>query len=330
MDQERDAAPAERADIDVGRPAHEREEAPLPFEDRRRARQPLARQHGRENRIARGFGVGDPLPVGQGLRPRLAERDVIVDREINGLLQAVGRKLHQLAGGERDGGQAENRNVPAAGGDIGVEGIDQPAIDLVGQGNRGDELCRARALGLRDREAGRDVVARMPGDAADIGVVEVEIADGGAVGEGRKVGAARRVVPMTVAPPPPMRQRDAAADAHRLLVEGGKAAAERVDDMHLDALDGRLVEVVVAQGVGIGGKTCRERSFARRRDRRCRTIFRPCNSRSDRQDSRASGEMQKLSAWKFHCDLPQLNLRQAEPGPQAALSVSNNRVTYFG
>ncbi len=135
MDQERGAAPPEGADIDVGRARDEREEAPLAFEDRRRARQAFARQHRREDRIARGFGVGDPLPVGQRLRPRLAERDVIVHREVDGLLQAVGGQLHQLAGGERDGGQAQHRNVPAAAGDGGVEGVDQPAIDLVGEGN---------------------------------------------------------------------------------------------------------------------------------------------------------------------------------------------------
>ena len=259
MDQERDAAPAEGTDIDIRRSRHQREEAPLPLEDRRRAGEAFPRQHRREDGVARSFGVGDALPVGQGLRARLAERNVIVHGEIDGLLQTVGGKLHQLAGGERNSGQAQDRNVPAPRGDVDVEGVDQPAIDLVGKGDRGDELFRARALGLRDRETGRDVVARMPGDAADIGVIEVEIADRRAVGEGRELERA--------APPraddgraaTAVRQRDVAANPHRLVVEGREGAAERVDDVHLDAFNGRVIEVLVAQPVGIAGEACCER-----------------------------------------------------------------------
>ncbi len=170
----------------------------------------------------------------------------------------------------------------------------------------------------------------MTGDAPDIGVVQVEITEAGAIGECGEIG---RDMPLRAddgRPAAAARQHHVAANTHGFLVEGRNTAAKRVNEMHFDAFDGGIVEIVIAQTVGIGGEPFRERSFARRRDRRCRTIFRPCNSRSDRQDSRASGEMQKLSAWKFHCDLPQLNLRQAEPGPQAALSVSNNRVAHLG
>ena len=59
--------------------------------------------------------------------------------------------------------------------------------DLIGKNDRGDELGDGCPLGLRDRETGRDMVARMTGNAADIGVIEVEIAEGGAIGEGCKI-----------------------------------------------------------------------------------------------------------------------------------------------
>ena len=65
--------------IDLGRARDECEEAPLAFEDRCRARQAFARQHRREDGIARSFGIGDPLPVGQGLYPGLGHRDMVVD-----------------------------------------------------------------------------------------------------------------------------------------------------------------------------------------------------------------------------------------------------------
>jgi hypothetical protein len=56
-------------DVDIGWPRHQLEEAPPSFEDRGRACKAGACQHGGENRIAAGFGIGQTLPVGQVLRP---------------------------------------------------------------------------------------------------------------------------------------------------------------------------------------------------------------------------------------------------------------------
>ncbi len=191
---------------------------------------------------------------------RLPHGDMVVEREADGLRQGVGRKLHQLAGRQRDRRQAQHRNVPAAGAEAEVEGVDQPAVDLVGESDRGDELRGARPLGLRRaRETGRDVIARMPGNAPDIGVIEVEIAEGGAIGERRKIGRdAPRGADDSHATAA-ARQRHAAANAHRLFVEGREPATERVDEMHFDPLDGCVIEVVIAQTVRVGGEPFRQR-----------------------------------------------------------------------
>src|SRR5262245_66661205 len=37
------------------------------------------------HRVARGFAISESLPVGEHLRPRLAHRNVVVDREIDRL-----------------------------------------------------------------------------------------------------------------------------------------------------------------------------------------------------------------------------------------------------
>jgi len=95
----------------------------------------------------------------------------------------------------------------------------------------------------------------------DIRIVEIEEAERGAIGEGRKIG--RRA---------PARsddrggtghgKRNLAADTDGFFLERSDTAADRIDDVHLDPLDGRGVEVVVAQGMGIGGQPFRKRSLA--------------------------------------------------------------------
>ena len=239
------------------------EETRIPFEDGRRAGQAAAREQRRKHRIARGFGVGESLPVGQRLDPGLRHRDVIVDGETDGLRELRRRELHQLAGGERHGRQAEHRRVPAAGRD--VEGVDQAAVDLVGEHDRGDELRSARALAFGDREAGGDVIARMARQTPDVGIVQVVVAEGCAVGEGGEIGRGAPVRADDGRCAGRRDQRDIAADAHRPLVERGDSAADRVDEMRFDPLDGRCVEIVIAQSIGVGGEPIRERPGGRLR-----------------------------------------------------------------
>jgi hypothetical protein len=59
---------------------------------------------------------------------------VVIERDIDRLSQPVGIKLHQPAGGERQGRKTHDRWIPAARRD--VESIDQPAVHLIGNDDR--------------------------------------------------------------------------------------------------------------------------------------------------------------------------------------------------
>src|SRR5215467_775706 len=124
------------------------------------------------------------------------------------------------------------------------------------------QILGVSPFGLGDRKARRDVVAWMNGKSTDIRVVEVEEAEGCAIGEGCKI---RRRAPSGSDDRGATghRKRDLATDPDCSFLERSDTAADRVDDVHLDPLDGRGIEVVVAQGMGIGGQLFRERSLAR-------------------------------------------------------------------
>ena len=138
------------------------------------------------------------------------------------------------------------RLCPATGAKADVEGVDQPAVDLVGQNDRDDKFRDSRPLGLRDGKTGRDIIARMTGDAPDIGVVQVEITERGAIGECRKIGRDTPLGADDRRAAAAARQHHIAANAHRLFVERRKTATERVDQLGFDTLDSRVVEIVIA------------------------------------------------------------------------------------
>ncbi len=259
-----------------------------PSKTGRRARHAAARQHGGKDRIAPRFGVGKTLPVGIRLRPRLPHRNMVVEGEIDGLREPVDRQPHQLAGRQRDGRQAEHRRVPAAARH--VEGVDQPAVDLVGERDRDDEVRRARALGLGDAQACRDIVARMTRKAAHIGVVQVVVAEGGPIGERREVGRAAPVGADDGRGAVRGRERDVAADAHRRLVECRDPAPDRVDDMRFDPFDGRGVEIVEAQPVRVVGEPFGERAGG----------LRPRETMDRRQRHDTGRQSQEFAAGKSH------------------------------
>jgi len=224
---------------------------------------------------------------------------VVVDGEVDGLGQLVGTELHQLAGGERHGRQREHRRVPAAGGD--VERVEQAAVDLVGERDRGDEVRRAGTFGLGDGETRCDGAAGMGRLAPDIEVVEVIVARRGAVGEGRErrrgapVGADHGLVAARGG------KRDIAADADRTLVEGRDPASQRVDEMGLDGFDGRFVEIAIAQAVGIGGEPLGERAGVRRRCPRPRREPAPSERRHAGEDvSARDRRIRERRARKWH------------------------------
>src|SRR5207302_6826203 len=123
--------------------------------------------------------------------------------------------------------------------------------------DRGNEVARTGPLRLADREARRDLVARMNGNPPDIGIVEIEVTQRRTIGEGGKLGrgAAPGANDGGVAG---YGKREIAADTDRAFVERPDRAPDRVDDMHLDALDGAGVEVLIAQIMGVGGQPLRQ------------------------------------------------------------------------
>src|SRR6266849_3624482 len=106
-------------------------------------------------------------------------------------------------------------SLPAAGRD--VEGVDQAAVDLVGEHDRDDKLGSARPLAFSHREAGGDVIARMACQAPDVGIVQVVVAEGGAVGEGGEIGSGAPVRADNGRGAGRNAERDIAADADRPL-----------------------------------------------------------------------------------------------------------------
>ena len=119
------------------------------------------------------------------------------------------------------------------------------------------DQSHVRPLGLRDREAWRNVIAWMNGKASDTGVVEVEVAECRAIGEGREFGR-RAPIGADNGRVAADRERDLAADAHRSLVERTNSAADRIDDMRFDPLNGRGIEILKAQPVCVNSELVRE------------------------------------------------------------------------
>jgi hypothetical protein len=123
------------------------------------------------------------------------------------------------------------------------------------------------------------MIARMNGKASHICVIEVEVAESGAIGEGRKVrcrapiGADNGCVTAD-------RKRDVAANADRPLVEGADSTSDRIDNVRFDPFDGRGVDIVIAQAISIGSKSFRKRADGRLRRRPCRMALRVRDPRS--------------------------------------------------
>ncbi len=114
-------------------------------------------------------------------------------------------------------------------------------------------------LGLSDCETGCDIVAWMTGDTADVGIVQVEVAEGGAIGESCEI---RRGLPRrandgraTAA----IGESNVTAYPHRLFVKGGKRTTDGIDQVDFDAFDRFGVEVFITKGRSVVSEALRER-----------------------------------------------------------------------
>ena len=143
------------------------------------------------------------------------------------------------------------------------------------------------------------MIARMNRKASHIGVVEVEVAEGGAIGEGRQIRC-RAPIGADNGRVAADRERDVAANADRLLVEGADSTSDRVDHVDFDPFDGRGIDIVIAQAVGVGGKSLRKRTDGLLRRRRCRMALRARDPRRGRECRSAHCQMQKSSARELH------------------------------
>jgi hypothetical protein len=70
--------------------------------------------------------------------------------------------------------------------------------------------------------------------------------------------------------------------------------------MRFDPFDGRGVDIVIAQAIGLGGKSFRKRADRLPRRRLNGMVLRARNPRSDRECGSACCQPQKCSARKFH------------------------------
>src|SRR5436309_14682654 len=102
----------------------------------------------------------------------------------------------------------------------------------------------ARAFGFGDRNARSNMITRMAGHFADIDVIQIVIPARRAIGEGSKIGGSLACRADNGGGPLDT-LRDFTADAHGPLVEGGDAAAERVDDVRFDAFDPRGLDMFI-------------------------------------------------------------------------------------
>ena len=102
----------------------------------------------------------------------------------------------------------------------------------------------------------------MNGKSADVCIVEIEVAERGAIGEGSQVSC-RPPIGANDGRRAGDRKRDFAADADWPLVPCAHPTANGIDHMRLHPLDCGVVEVFVAQAIGIGGEPIRQRPFPR-------------------------------------------------------------------
>jgi hypothetical protein len=136
MDPERHTSSTKCIRVDIRRTGHLLEETRFTFENRGRACQAATCQNRGEYRIARRLGVSETLPVGQRLHAGLGHRNMVVDGEVDRFCQLAGTEFHEFPRGERYGRKTHDRRIPAARRD--VEGVDQPAVHLIGDHDRGN------------------------------------------------------------------------------------------------------------------------------------------------------------------------------------------------
>ncbi|MFO0826226.1 MAG: hypothetical protein U0792_24425 [Gemmataceae bacterium] len=166
-------------------------------------------------------------------------------------------ELHQLPGGDGRRNRAIGNVINAVFAKAG--GVAEAALNLVGEHGRRDEILAAGPDRFADRQHGREVVTGVCRFFAEVGVVEVQIADEQAVHErgpfDAGTAAAEDAGPGVAADS----ERTLAGDVVRLGGHGPDRGGERVDEPPLGFVNGFLGELLEREAVGVGCEPASER-----------------------------------------------------------------------
>jgi hypothetical protein len=152
------------------------------------------------------------------------------------VLDPLGVQIKEPSGSRRGPDRKVVDVIPAVA--TQARGIAQRHGNLVGEGDRRDEVPRGAVPGLGQGEQRRDDIARMKRLEREVRVVEIEVAHGDAVGEAGDLGTGSQPgSPDRGSPRIGMRSRVAARGLGRVLVECRRRHADRVEDAALDLVD---------------------------------------------------------------------------------------------
>ncbi len=165
--------------VGAGAVQHPGEEAVLALVDRRRRGLSAHRPVDSLDRGLAGEGRGERLPAADLALAGLAGRGRGVHGLLDRLVDGLGRQPQQGTEAARGGGTEVGDVVDAVG--VQADALHQGHVDLVPGDDPAEQVGAGASGVLGDREQRRDVVAWVGVVGSEVGVVEVEFTDGGAV-----------------------------------------------------------------------------------------------------------------------------------------------------
>ena len=227
-----------------------------PLKDGRRSGEALAGEHGREDRVAAGVGVGATFPHGDIADARLVQSQVGGYGQVQSLVGLLLGQPQSLGCSQGAGDAADGDVVESLG--FQVHGVAHPAEGFVSHHGGGYEPLTAGPGHFGGRQGGRDAVAGMSRLLTGVAVVEIQVADHHPVGKGRHVRAGGLAAAQDGG--------RLGAGQHRRQVSGqfaglsritAKGAAQGVDDHALGLVHNLRRQVLKTQRRGKGTQTFR-------------------------------------------------------------------------
>ena len=156
-----------------------------PFEYRIGTGHAALRQLREKDRVAAGIGIGAALPHRHIADARLIQRNVGGHGDAQRRRDLFAVEFHQPRRTEHAGHRTDGGVIKTHG--LEVHDVAHAAEHFIGDHRGNDQFA---AIGLADLGSGQqrgDAVAGVPGFAADVAVVEIEVTDHHAVGEHREI-----------------------------------------------------------------------------------------------------------------------------------------------